>query len=253
MLRTSLVVARCTAPLFLAAVALTTAATAADKKGPAGAPTPANAPAPVVAPATPTPALPPAAPKGAATYKLDGKASEIVILVFRAPSLASGISHDHAIKAVDPKGEVTFDPAAPEASKVSMTLATTTLSPDEPAMRKKYKLEKELSENDRKTIGEHMSAEDMMDVKKYPTASFTSSKVTSDGDKLLLEGSFTIHGVTKPVKFPVKVDAKDGTLTGDGVVKMKQSDFGVKPCSAMLGAIKCADEIELHMHIVAKQ
>jgi len=54
------------------------------------------------------------------------------------------------------------------------------------------------------TFNEHIQGEDFLDTAKYPTATFTSTKVVFDGDKpASVEGNLTIKGVTKPVTLTV--------------------------------------------------
>lgn len=53
-------------------------------------------------------------------------------------------------------------------------------------------------------FNEHIQGEDFLDTAKYPTATFTSTKVNFDGDKpASIEGNLTIKGVTKPVTLQV--------------------------------------------------
>lgn len=53
-------------------------------------------------------------------------------------------------------------------------------------------------------FNDHIQGEDFLDTAKYPTATFTSTKVNFDGDKpASIEGNLTIKGVTKPVTLQV--------------------------------------------------
>lgn len=42
------------------------------------------------------------------------------------------------------------------------------------------------------------------DVAKFPTATFTSTSVVKNGNKLTVSGNFTLHGVTKPIVLDVE-------------------------------------------------
>ena len=57
-----------------------------------------------------------------------------------------------------------------------------------------------------------------------------------------VEGDLTLVGKTAPIAFDVAV-GDDGTLSGSAVVK--QTDWGIKPYSALFGALKVADEVEV--------
>ncbi len=53
-------------------------------------------------------------------------------------------------------------------------------------------------------FNEHIQKEDFFDTAKYPSITYTSSKLIFDGDKLVsVEGNLTIKGVTKPVTLTV--------------------------------------------------
>lgn len=53
-------------------------------------------------------------------------------------------------------------------------------------------------------FNEHIQGEDFLDTKKYPTATFKSTKLNFAGDKLAsVDGNLTLKGVTKPVTLNV--------------------------------------------------
>lgn len=57
---------------------------------------------------------------------------------------------------------------------------------------------------------EHLRAADFFEVEKYPTMTYRSTGIRSDGDGFLMEGELTLKGVTLPV--PLKLE-----LNGFGV------------------------------------
>src|SRR6201997_3104425 len=46
----------------------------------------------------------------------------------------------------------------------------------------------------------HIKSADFFDVEKYPVATFTSTGVEANGGNHVLNGQFTLKGVTKPVR-----------------------------------------------------
>jgi hypothetical protein len=72
----------------------------------------------------------------------------------------------------------------------------------------------------------------------------TAVEVTPDGNTLNVQGELTLVGVTHPIGFDVAVGPA-GELTAKAVVK--QSDWGMKPYSALFGALKVADEVEIEV------
>ena len=119
-------------------------------------------------------------------------------------------------------------------------------------MRTKYGLDGEISEKDRKAVEESMKSKDQIDIKGFPTVKFASTSVTKAADgKLTLGGKLTLHGVTNDVTMPLEVKAAGDSITGNANFRVKTSDYGIKPYSALLGAVKNKDEIVVHLHLVA--
>jgi Fe-Mn family superoxide dismutase len=70
---------------------------------------------------------------------------------------------------------------------------------------------------------------------------FKSTDVQSVGDDLSVQGDLELLGTTRPISF--ELNAADGKLRGSAV--LKQSDWGMTPYTALFGALKVADEIEV--------
>src|SRR4029078_9769199 len=53
---------------------------------------------------------------------------------------------------------------------------------------------------------EHLRSKDFFDVQKFPTLTFTSTKVVAKpANTLHVTGNLTMHGVTKPITIPVSL------------------------------------------------
>lgn len=224
--------------VFLLAPASTQAADpAAAKKGdPAAAATVVPAPAPQL---------------GARTWTLDGKKSRLVLQVFK-DGAASALAHDHTVQATAFSGEVIADAADPTTARVSVTVQAAALDNDDPVTRKKYGLDPFIPDDDRAAVKKAMLGPDQLDVVQFPTIAFSSTAVEKNGDQHVLLGTFTLKGVSRPVRLPITARVDGDTLTGDGSFRFKQSDWGMKPYSALLGAVKNKDEVTLHVHLVGR-
>jgi polyisoprenoid-binding protein YceI len=77
------------------------------------------------------------------------------------------------------------------------------------------------------------------DVLKRVPIEFRSTAVQVDGDTWTVQGELTLAGQAAPLTF--ELTAADGSLGGSAVIK--QSDWGIKPYSALFGALKVADEV----------
>lgn len=75
---------------------------------------------------------------------------------------------------------------------------------------------------------------DMLDAAKYPAIRYKSSSVVKTGDTYKATGALTIRDKTQSVDVMFKESAP-GIIEGSAEVDMRR--FGLKPASAMLGAI----------------
>ena len=101
---------------------------------------------------------------------------------------------------------------------------------------------------------EHLRSADFFNVAEFPDATYKSSKFNFNGDTLeSVEGSFTLLGVTKPMKLTVTAFkcgphpfTKKEMCGADAVTSFKRSDFGMK---AFVPAV--SDEVKLVINVEA--
>ncbi|MFX1736029.1 YceI family protein [Paraburkholderia sp. A1RI_3L] len=84
-------------------------------------------------------------------------------------------------------------------------------------------------------LDKHVRSAEMLDVEKYPTAVYKGTSIRFDGDKPVeVIGTFTLHGVTKPLN--LKIDSfkcftnpmlKREVCGADATAQFDRADFGV--------------------------
>ncbi len=97
----------------------------------------------------------------------------------------------------------------------------------------------------------HLRSADFLEVSKFPTAQFESSKITSKGQgKAVVAGKLTLHGVTRDIVIEVQhigggKDPWGGFRQGfSGTTRIALADYGIKK---NLGP--ASKELELSLHI----
>ena len=70
----------------------------------------------------------------------------------------------------------------------------------------------------------------------------TGVQGAADGSRLSVKGDLTLAGKTNPVEFHLSI-SDDGALEATAVVT--QTGWGMKPYSALFGALKVADDVEV--------
>ncbi|MDO3638764.1 YceI family protein [Mycolicibacterium arseniciresistens] len=79
----------------------------------------------------------------------------------------------------------------------------------------------------------HLKSADYFDAATYPTATFASTGVRADGDRYVLDGDFTLKGVTKPVSLDLEFNGVSpgmghGEVAGfEASVVLNRKDFGI--------------------------
>jgi YceI-like domain len=90
-------------------------------------------------------------------------------------------------------------------------------------------------DNIRQTIDE--------EVLKRHDIEFRSTAVERTDGGLAVQGDLTLVGVTRPVAFDLALD--DGHVSGAAVIT--QTEWGMKPYTALFGALKVADEVRVEI------
>ncbi|MBI5237963.1 MAG: YceI family protein [Deltaproteobacteria bacterium] len=130
-------------------------------------------------------------------------------------------------------GTFSYDEKNPQASKVKVTVDTTSVDTNN-------------AERDK-----HLRSEKFFEVKKYTEAVFVSRAYEPKGDDTaVLKGDFTLHGVTRPMEIKVKhigagKDPWGGFRRGfEGSAKLALSDYNI---NTNLGP--ASKEVELFLSI----
>jgi polyisoprenoid-binding protein YceI len=110
---------------------------------------------------------------------------------------------------------------------------------------------------------EHASMDDRtykaVNAKKFPGISYklTSAEVTPTGKGTYLiktKGDLVISGVTQPVSIDVNaVVNADNTITCSGSKKIQLTDYGIKPPTFMLGAMKVYNDLTIQFNLIYKK
>lgn len=101
----------------------------------------------------------------------------------------------------------------------------------------------DISDSNRKDI--ERNAEKVLEPRKYSKIQFRSVSVTRDGNRAQVEGDLTLHGVTNRIS----VEARDDGARWSAKIILDQRQYGIKPFSAMLGALKIKPEVEVNISI----
>jgi polyisoprenoid-binding protein YceI len=186
------------------------------------------------------------APSGGRVFIVDATASEVRIHVGKA-GLLKLAGHEHEVVTTAIEGDVAADGADVSAARIRLRFPTASLrvrEEGEPA-------------GDAPKVQAKMEGPDVLDVSRFPEATFTSRRLEVHRSetgrlRLVVEGDFALHGVTRALKVPVDVALDVHTLTATGTLVLRHRDFDMKPVS-VAGVVKVKEEIGIDFKIVARE
>ncbi|MBW8879547.1 MAG: YceI family protein [Acidobacteria bacterium] len=176
--------------------------------------------------------LPAVATAEPAIYKVDADHSGVSFSIRHFVSNVSGRFRDF-------DGVIKYDKANPAASSVEFTVRASSI---------------DTTNNDR---DEHLRSKDFFDVQKFPTLTFTSTSVLpKDATTLDVTGNLTLHGVTKPVTFPVSLLGTVKTPRGEKAgfettFKIDRKEFGILWNNVLDSGPVLGDDVKVTIEVEA--
>jgi polyisoprenoid-binding protein YceI len=158
-----------------------------------------------------------------------------------------GLGHEHGVEGKIKSGSIDFQ-ARKNAGVIDFDMTSFTADTDE--ARKSVELKGTISETTRDKVTETMRGAAVLDVEQFPTATFKIKSVAeiparTGGPWYELNGDFTLHGESRPLKFLAERTEEDGKFRLRGDFTILQSDFGITPYKAALGTVGVADELKI--------
>jgi polyisoprenoid-binding protein YceI len=94
----------------------------------------------------------------------------------------------------------------------------------------------------------HAKSDEWFDAAKYPTITFSSSKISKSKEAYLVEGTLEIHGVKKQVKIPFTFVSN----TFKGNFSINRMDFGVGTMQGMSKKVSNQITLEIAVPVTKK-
>jgi len=212
-----------------------------------------TSPPPVQTPAqAPVPAEPTAAPVGAHEFQVVGEESLLQILVYRGGTMAR-LGHNHVIASHHLTGPVyvTDDPSG---TRFDISFPVNELTVDEQALRESAgpEFSPAVPENARGGTRGNLLSAALLDGAQYPTVRLRATDVRVAGETYDVGVEITLKGSTYAIRVPVTVKRQDGAIVASGEFPLKQSQLGLKPFTAAMGALVVMDDMRVKFEVVAQ-
>jgi polyisoprenoid-binding protein YceI len=231
-----------------------------------------QAPAAPVAGAPPAAAAETPAPHEGTPYDVVADESLLTIRVYRGGALASA-GHNHVIASHALSGTV-YVPGDLMRASFELRFPVAELTIDEAALRERENpadFAADVSESARQGTRRNMLSEALLDAERHPQIVLRALRLEVRGDAAREAGAAggaasvaaregtaltrvqtTVRGEVRALTFPVSYRLEGDALTASGDATLRQSELGLTPFSAMLGALQVQDEMRVSFRIVAR-
>jgi polyisoprenoid-binding protein YceI len=175
----------------------------------------------------------------AGRHQLGPGRSRILLRTFR-DGLAAQAGHDLTIEATRWSGElVVNDDLSPASLEVRIDLGALVVREGTGGV-------KPLTDRDRREIA--VTAGKVLGASQHPEAAFAAGSfqpASADGGGEI-GGTLTLHGQARPLRLRVK---QTGTDHYHAEAQVVQSDYGIKPYTAFLGALRVRDAVDVAVEL----
>jgi len=179
----------------------------------------------------------------AACYRFDKDRSRFTVQAFAA-GILSALGHSPTFAVRDFEGTMRFEREEIRSMVLELTVRADSLE-----------LMDHVRDADRREITDRMQRE-VLESSVYPTITYHSEEVSSDPIapgrfRVGIGGRLTLRGVSKSQRIDAEVQ-----IFGDGVrllgeCPLRLSDYGIRPVTALGGAIKLKDELKVSFDLAA--
>jgi polyisoprenoid-binding protein YceI len=179
-------------------------------------------------------------------YRLDAGQSNFTVQAF-VEGLLSTFGHNPVIAIRDFGGEAEFVPGTLAGARVRMTIRADSLV-----------ITGDVKEKDRREMEQQMR-DDVLEVSRYPeivfeSKSVTASRIREGRYRARVIGDLTLRGVTQPnLWIHAEVTFADERLRAQGEFSIRQTDYKIKPVTAVGGMLKVKNELKFKFDIVAEK
>ena len=204
------------------------------------------------------------------TYSIDKDKSVFAVITHKA-GYASALAHDHFVFPEEYDTEITLENEQKIVDgRFSITFSVENLIVDDQSAEAKWfpRIKAlgikedpfpEVSDNNKGKIRDAMIDKGQLDAASYPTilAKATAIKQRnnkeneSDGITHTVSVEATIHGKKIVKDFPAKIVLDNDTLSVETFKEYRFTEFGIKPYSAFLGAVKNQDRFHIYVNLTA--
>jgi len=191
-------------------------------------------------------------PSSAPRYAVDPQGSEIRLLVYRGGPLAR-FGHNHVIVG-RVRGEIRAgDGAAASGFRLEIPVDSFVVDPPAARAEEGEEFAAQVSEPARRGTRENLLGADVLYAAKHPLIRIESIALFGPDWNPEVTARVTLRGVTRDLRFAAAVLRRDDALAVVAGFRIKQSEFGIEPFSALNGGLRVRDPLDIRIRLVARR
>jgi len=211
------------------------------------------------------PAIPAAAPLAPAAhegarYDIDPAASLLTVRVYRGGTLASA-GHNHVVASHELSGAL-YVPAELLHASFEVHIPVQSLTVDEKELRARElspDFPPDVPDSARQGTRHNMLGPALLDADNHHEIVLRALSLSAAGAAAAAAGTLSarvaveVRGQQRAVEVPVSYRLSGDTLTVSAQFPLRQSDLGLTPFTAMLGALAVQDEMRVRLELTARR
>jgi polyisoprenoid-binding protein YceI len=192
-------------------------------------------------------------------YDLVEGVSLLTVLAFRGGTLAK-VGHNHVIASHDLRGTI-YVPGDALRTTFEVQIPVAGMTIDEPQLREKEgpDFPPDVPDSAKQGTRHNMLSEALLDADRYPDIQIAAESIEADGGEssattahVKVHAEITVRGQAHPLLVPALYELRDDRVVVSGELPVKQTDLGLTPFSALLGALQVEDEMRVKFTIVGQ-
>jgi polyisoprenoid-binding protein YceI len=185
-------------------------------------------------------------------YEVIGGESLLTVRVYRGGTLARA-GHNHIVASHDLAGTVyVAKDLTHSSSELEVPVAALTVDEAELRASQGADFAGDVPDSAKEGTRRNMLGAAVLDAEHYPQISLRSENLQLDGDRLMTQVEVRIRDQVRSFTVPVSYTVNSNEVLAEGALVLKQSDLGLTPFTALLGALQVQDEMQLQFRLVAR-
>lgn len=204
------------------------------------------------APVAPAPPRPVRDYSDARVYQVVPEESLVRILVYRGGRLANA-GHNHVIASRNLNGKVyVHEEVARSGFELVMPVMLLEIDPPELRREEGDEFPPEVPDSAKQGTRNNMLSEALLDGERYPGVTLSAIAVEGTRESLQVTTLVGIKDQQRELHFPVTVQHDGERVIASGEFEIKQTELGLKPYSALMGALQVQDALKVKFTVVAR-